>query len=112
MGSKQIDIEETKGKTISQVFMDYSDEVLIVFADGTFSLIYGYSIDDETSVGNGDFRLKNWSKYADKFLSLGIVTQSQYDKHKADAEHYSRQAVAARRAEYERLKAEFESNPF
>jgi hypothetical protein len=112
MSNKQIDIEETKGKTISQVFMDYSDEVLIVFDDGTFSLIYGYSIDGETTVENGDFRLDNWGKHAEALLSLGIVTQSQYDKHKAGTEHYSRQAVAARRAEYERLKAEFEGNPF
>jgi hypothetical protein len=109
MHDKQIDIEEMEGKTISQVFTDYSDEVLIVFTDGTFSLIYGYTIDDETTVENGDFRLANWSKHAEALLSLGVVTQSQYDKHKADKEHYSRQAVAARRAEYERLKAEFES---
>lgn len=109
MHDKQIDIGEMEGKTISQVFTDYSDGVLIVFTDGTFALIYGYSIDDETTVENGDFRLDNWSNHAEALLSLGIVTQSQYDKHKADTEHYSRQAVAARRAEYERLKAEFES---
>jgi hypothetical protein len=106
---KQIDMEEMGGKTISRVFTDYSDELLLVFTDSTLALIYGYTIDDETTVENGDFRLANWSKHADELLSLGVVTQSQYDKHKADTEHYSRQAVAARRAEYERLKAEFET---
>jgi hypothetical protein len=115
MHQKQIGIEEMAGKTIAQVFTDgglaliYGDEVLIVFTDSTFALIYGYAIDDETTVENGDFRLGNWSKHADALLSLGIVTQSQYDKHKADTEHYSRQAVAARRAQYEMLKAEFGS---
>lgn len=108
MQEKQIDIEEMEGKTISKVFTDYSDEVLIVFTDSTFAIIYGYTIDDETTVENGEFRLDNWSKHAEALLSLGIVTQSQYDKHKADLEHHSRQATEARRAEYQRLKAEFE----
>ena len=109
MQDKQIDIEEMEGKTVSQAFMDYSDEILIVFTDGTFALIYGYTVDDETTVENGNFRLSNWSKHAEALLSLGVITQSQYDKHKAETQHYSEQATAARRAEYERLKAEFEA---
>ena len=104
----QIDIGEIEGKTISQVFTDYCDEVLIVFTDRTFALLYAYTIDEETTIENGDFRLSNWTKHAEALLALGVITQSQYEKHKADIEHYSRQAVAARRAEYERLKAEFE----
>lgn len=109
MQDKQIDIEEMEGKTVSQAFMDNCDEILIVFTDGTFALIYGYTVDDETTVENGNFRLRNWSKHAEALLSLGIITQSQYDKHKAETQHYSEQAKAARRAEYERLKAEFEA---
>ncbi len=108
MHAKQVSIEEMEGKTISMVFTDYGDEVLIVFTDGMFALIYGYTIDEETTIENGNFCLGNWSKHVNTLLSLGVVTQSEYDKHKADMDHYSRQAVAARRAEYERLKAEFE----
>jgi hypothetical protein len=111
MQDKQVDIEEMEGKTIAKVFTDYCDELLIVFTDNNFALVYGYSVHDETTIENGDFRLSNWAKHADELLALGIVNQSQYDKHKADTEHYSRQAVAARRAEYERLKAEFENGP-
>jgi hypothetical protein len=109
MHSKQVDIEEMAGKTILQVFTDFSDEVLIAFTDGTFALIYGYAVDDETMVENGDFRLCNWSKLADALLSLGIVTQSQYDTYKAEVDYLSQKAVAARRAQYEMLKAEFGS---
>ena len=108
MQDKQVGIDEIEGKTISRVFFDYTDEVLVVFTDGKFALFYGYTCDDETTVENGDFRLGNWSKYADELLSLGVATQAQYDKLKADVERRSQQVVEVRRAEYERLKAEFE----
>jgi hypothetical protein len=54
--NKQVDIDDIAGKTVARVFADYSDEVLIVFTDGTFSLIYG---------GSRNFRLSwcNSSKW-------------------------------------------------
>lgn len=65
MQDKQIDIEEMEGKTVSQVFMENCDEILIVFTDASFALIYGYTVDDETIVENGNFRLRNWSTHAE-----------------------------------------------
>jgi predicted RNA-binding Zn-ribbon protein involved in translation (DUF1610 family) len=105
--SKRLDFDEIEGKTITKVFCDFEQDMLIVFSDGTFCCLYAYSDDGEAFIENRHFNFNTWGEHADELLALGVVTQEQYDKYKLEKEHYSRQAVEARRAEYEKLKAEF-----
>jgi hypothetical protein len=108
MVDKQVAFEDIEGKTVKRVFYDYGNEVLIVFTDGMFAVLYSYEIDGDTTIEDRNFRLWEWRRHADELLALGCVTQEQYDRHITETQHHAKQATAARRAAYESLKAEFE----
>lgn len=109
MRVKQVDIEESAGKTIQRVFCDHADQVLIVFTDGTFALVYGWSDAEEVTVENGDFRIGDWWEHRDDLWQIGIVSQAEIDAMQQQLDCRAAKLAEERRQEYERLKAEFES---
>ena len=109
MVDKQVDFEVTEGKTIKRVFYEYGDKAMVVFTDGTFCIFYAYPVDDESVVENSHFYISEWFKHRDELLELGVVSQSQIDRHQAELDHNERQLRESRKQQYEALKAEFES---
>ena len=108
---KSTPISEITGKTIKGT-IECMGQVLIAYTDGTFTCLEadkGWG-DDCPEIQDKDFWQSNWDINA--LFALGIVSQEALDEYNAkEAERkriWEEARAKARRAEYEKLKAEFE----
>jgi hypothetical protein len=108
--SKRLDFEDIEGKTIAKVFETNEADILIVFADGDYCCMYAYGdYDGDVYIENCELAFSDWEKHLDELLALGVLTQERYGRHKSVKQSQEEVQKNMRRAEYERLKAEFES---
>jgi hypothetical protein len=107
--SKRLDFDDIEGKTIAKVFDSNEADILMVFTDGDYCCMYAYEDDRDAYIDNCEIAFGTWEKHLDELLALGVITQERYDKHKRVKQSQEEVQKNMRRAEYERLKAEFES---
>lgn len=100
--------DEIVGKKVARVFSDYDNTWMIVFTDGTFSLFQAFTDDGEPYLENVGFSLRIWKVYAKELLSLGVLSQDEYDKFTAEQDEFAEASRHRRFAEYMKLKREFE----
>jgi hypothetical protein len=105
---RQFYFEDLSGQKIKKVLTNHADKVLLIFEDGKFSMIYAYEHDEEFYIEDGEFYIDEWDSHIDELIELNVITQSQYDQFKNKLIEREEKRKAARKAEYERLKAEFE----
>jgi ADP-ribosylglycohydrolase len=103
--------EEIAGKTISHAVELWScnDVAVFVFTDGTFFAVKskgGYDGESELHTTD-DFDI--FAAPADKIIDAGIITKEELAERRAQRdEEWNRRTENRARAEYERLKKQFE----
>jgi hypothetical protein len=107
--SKRLDFDDIEGKTIAKVFETNEADILMVFTDGDYCCMYAYEDDGEAYIDNCEIAFGTWEKHLDKLLALGVLTQERYNLHKSVKQSQEEVQKNMRRAEYEKLKAEFET---
>lgn len=108
--TNKINFEDSDGKTVARVFAEYDNMWLIVFTDGTFSVVQAYEDDREPYLENGGFFLGSWGENADELLSLGAISQDEHDRFMEGQKNNEAAERQRRFDEYMKLKREFEGN--
>lgn len=112
---KQIDFSEATGKTVRAVVQCGEDAILVSFNDETFSFIRAARSWEDASIETQS-TFNPLEQRLDLVLELafGDKAKAMHDAAKADEESRRKAKWSAlrekRRQEYERLKAEFESD--
>ena len=109
MRSNQIPYEKIAGKTIAGILNPFED-LLIAFSDGTFcivSAVESFAL-DSYMLEDGTLVLHDWAAYLDELHRLNIINSVDVDIVRESIEKMRVGELEARRAQYERLKAEFE----
>lgn len=111
---KQVDSNESVGKTIQQIELD-DNNAIILFEDKTFLRLQSeldydgqYAHMQEGEKVTLDFKLDD--VYSGILLELGIATQEEIQKRNiANKKHSEEQAEKCDRNQYEELKKRFEN---
>lgn len=107
----EITAEEAKGKTVELFLTCFIHPILLIkFTDGTFTCFratHGY--EDDIDIEEGGFELFSFSK--EELAEAGILTIEEYERYAERREQwYKDRQASIEKAQYERLKAKFDSN--
>jgi predicted Zn-dependent peptidase len=106
---KEITLDDAKGKEIQDHAVSVYGQMVIVFADETFTTLgidTGFEQGDETIVQK-TIELLNFGH--NQLIALGIVTQKELDdKASTKAQEFTRQREREERMEYRRLKIKYQ----
>lgn len=103
-------LSDSVGKTIEKVESIYSGEIVILFADGTFSLICLNKYEEDYCYCPNVKNIKDWALKSGGHaaIDLGICTKEEQESYReAEKVRLNKLRDKEEQREYERLKAKF-----